>query len=217
MKSRPQWRVVSRGVPTATVAGQSCCSSAAISRSLLSCSRAWCPQKRSSPPEASTARTWAAAPQRSQRSAAVNAGRASVVVIGVLPPSRHRFPDATSGHDHGGRSLGTKSVRVRCFHSDRRLGVRKCSHAVATVLTSRSTRLSHRSPLPLCRSVVVTRANAPRRQRRQVIPVTCGRRSGPVRPQRTRPLRETAYENDRGPALIGQSRGRGRGYSRQSR
>jgi hypothetical protein len=68
----------------------SCCSSAAISRSLLSCSRAWCWQNRSSPPEASTARTRAAAPQRSHRSAAVNSGRASAVVIGVLPPSRHR-------------------------------------------------------------------------------------------------------------------------------
>jgi hypothetical protein len=86
------------------VAGQSC-SSAEISRSRVSCSRAWCPQNSSSPPVASTALTRAAAPQRSQRSAAVNSGRASVVVIGVLPPSRHRLPGATSGHDHAVASV----------------------------------------------------------------------------------------------------------------
>src|SRR5690606_25351853 len=46
----------------------------------------------SSPPDGSTARTLAAAPQRSQRSRAVRAGRVSVdgVMRGSLHPSRHR-------------------------------------------------------------------------------------------------------------------------------
>jgi hypothetical protein len=88
-----------------TVAGQSCCSSAAISRSLLSCSRAWCPQNSSSPPDASTARKRAAAPQRSQRSAAVNSGRASVVVMWSSPS----VPAPVSRCHFRPRSLGTKS------------------------------------------------------------------------------------------------------------
>jgi hypothetical protein len=58
--------------------------SAAISLSFDSYSRAWWPQKSSSPPLERMARTCAAAPHRSQRSAAVNSGRVSVGdVIGV--------------------------------------------------------------------------------------------------------------------------------------
>jgi hypothetical protein len=38
--------------------------------------------------------TWAAAPQRSQRSTAVSSGRVSVGVVIGVPPSRHRLPGA---------------------------------------------------------------------------------------------------------------------------
>ena len=54
------------------------CTWMSSSRILSPWARAWCPQKRSSPPEGRTARTLAAAPQRSQRSAAVNSGRERV-------------------------------------------------------------------------------------------------------------------------------------------
>ena len=51
------------------------CTSMSSSRILSLWARAWCPQKSSSPPEGRTARTFAAAPQRSQRSATVSSGR----------------------------------------------------------------------------------------------------------------------------------------------
>src|SRR5690606_10975659 len=58
--------------------------SASSSLSLASYSRPWWPQNNNSPPFGRTARIFAAAPQRSQRSAAVSSGRVSVVgVIGV--------------------------------------------------------------------------------------------------------------------------------------
>ena len=54
------------------------CTSMSSSRILSLWARAWCPQKSSSPPEGRTARTFAAAPQRSQRSATVSSGRERV-------------------------------------------------------------------------------------------------------------------------------------------
>ncbi len=60
-------------------------STAASSTSLASCSLAWCWQKSSSAPEGSFARTRAAAPQRSQRSALVSSGLVRVAFM--APPS----------------------------------------------------------------------------------------------------------------------------------
>ena len=64
------------------------------SRSFASWARAWWPQKRSSPPDGSTARTFAAAPQRSQRSAAVSSGRTSVPGIAASSVSDTGTPGA---------------------------------------------------------------------------------------------------------------------------
>ena len=59
---------------------------AAIGRTASRCLRAWWLQKRSSPPPCRTTRTYAVAPQRSHRSAAVNeTGGASVGVISPPP------------------------------------------------------------------------------------------------------------------------------------
>lgn len=58
---------------------------ASSSRSLSMCSFAWCWQKSNSPPAGRTARTRAAAPQRSQRSTAVSG--VLVRVPGMTPPS----------------------------------------------------------------------------------------------------------------------------------
>src|SRR5262249_58709953 len=55
---------------------------AACSVSFASCWFAWCWQKRSSSPEGSLARTRAAAPQRSQRSALVSSGLVRVAFMG---------------------------------------------------------------------------------------------------------------------------------------
>ena len=57
---------------------------AASSTNLASCSLAWCWQNSNSAPDGSFARTRAAAPQRSQRSALVNSGLVSVAVM--APP-----------------------------------------------------------------------------------------------------------------------------------
>src|SRR5579875_963841 len=56
-------------------------STAANSTSLASCSFAWCWQKRSSAPEGSLARTRAAAPHRSHRSALVSSGLVKVAFM----------------------------------------------------------------------------------------------------------------------------------------
>src|ERR671933_2775841 len=54
--------------------------STAMSRSLLSYSRAWCPQKTRSLPLASTTRTFARAPQRSQWKGTTRSSAEGVVV-----------------------------------------------------------------------------------------------------------------------------------------
>lgn len=75
------------------------CMSTDSSFNLASWARAWCPQKRSSPPEGSTARTFAAAPQRSQRSEAVSSGRVRVpgIVISLRRGAGRGSGPASSG------------------------------------------------------------------------------------------------------------------------
>src|SRR5918998_706635 len=71
--------------------------SAASSLSFGECSRAWWLQNSNSPPEGSTARTRAAAPHLSQRSEAVNSGRASVLVM-ASPSVRSSLRDQTGSN-----------------------------------------------------------------------------------------------------------------------
>src|SRR3954467_9452143 len=61
--------------------------SAAMSRSLLSYSRAWCPQKTRSLPLASTTRTLANAPQRSQWNGTTRSSVVGVVSVWVIGSS----------------------------------------------------------------------------------------------------------------------------------
>ncbi len=74
--------------PVGELIGSEVCSTAAISPSFVEYSRAWWPQKSNSPPDVRTARTEAAAPQRSQRSVAVRANGLATdpVILSSRPP-----------------------------------------------------------------------------------------------------------------------------------
>jgi len=91
---------------------------AATSRSRSPCSRAWWAQNRSSPPETSSTRKYAWAPQRSQRSAALRGARGATAVV-----TSGLFSVSCWGIDLMTLSCSTTVKHAKCFPPHRAPGV----------------------------------------------------------------------------------------------